>query len=485
MSTYTIVLLVALALLGALIAYLGDLLGLWLGKRRSTIFGLRPRQSARLMAAVVGAILPIIGLAVATVGSEYARAAVFHLNRLMRREEELTERIDELREGAQKAEQRADDALQRAEEAERRARSAERSAQQLRERRDELTHRVEELRERRDELTGELAQARDDLAEAEDRLAAREQELDATEAEVRALQAEVEDKRRKVDNRANELRRVDRELQRAQRLLEPLQQELQAAEEKLRQRQAELDRVEGRLVDVLRRQELMAEQTALFEPGDELIRVVLAGDETQDQMESDLYEVLHYAGAVAERRGVPEGENGRSVIAVAPVPPWTSARDVPERLIVQHVGQSLRDGGDAEYVVMVRAFRRHFRGDDEQLAVQFRAAPNRLLFHEGEVLDEFLISSSVSPLQAFETLWLRIADEKESRVRALAIAEGMLPHPESGDYGAVDLAELYSSADRIVSGTGMMRVRATAGEDTYTRGPLLIDIEVSQAEEDA
>ncbi len=83
MATYTIALFVGLAVLGALIAYLGDLVGAALGKRRITLFGMRPRGSARLIAAIVGAILPLLGLGVATLGSQYARIAVFQLRSII------------------------------------------------------------------------------------------------------------------------------------------------------------------------------------------------------------------------------------------------------------------------------------------------------------------------------------------------------------------------------------------------------------------
>ncbi|MGC9318039.1 MAG: DUF3084 domain-containing protein [Armatimonadota bacterium] len=490
MSTYTIVLVVALAVLGGLIAYLGDLLGAWLGKRRSTIFGLRPRRSARLMAAAVGALLPLIGLTVATIGSRYARVAVFELHSLLQRRQELEDTVDDLRDRIQRAQSRASEAEQReataqahAEEAQSLRADAEaelarvqRARDALQARRDELQARVEQLTARRDELVvqrdraeSELSQARADLKDVRD-------QLDATEEQV-------EEAEQRVANRAHELRRINEKLDALQRRLEPTQRELEAATEDLAARQQELADVGAHLREVLERQELMAEQQAVFEPGDELIRFVVPGDETQDQLESTLYEYLHIASALAEKQGVPEGENGRSVIAVAPIPTWALAREVPETMIVRHVAEELRKGDAEQYVVMIRAFRRWFEGEQQQLAVQFKAAPNRLVFTNGQVLDELLISSELTALQAFGTLWLRITDERESRVRARAIEEGMLPHPETGNYGSVDLAELFTAAETVSEGAGMMRVRVMAAQNTYTRGPLLLDISVEPAGE--
>ncbi len=490
MASYTVVIFVALAALGALIAYLGDLVGARLGKRRSTIFGMRPRRSARLIAAIVGAILPLIGLGVATLGSRYARVAVFELRTLMRSREELTGQIDDLQKQVARSEREARDADERATVAEREAETLLEAQEDAQERIGELTTRADDLRTRVDDLTarrgqleGELEDAQAGLQDAQADLDTAQADLTTTDEDLERKRAEVEKMRGHVERLTTHIRSMDDRLAPLQRRLEDTQSELESRMSRLEVAQQELEDIEARLEQVQRRQELIAERPALFEPGDELIRVVLPADETQDQMESELYEVLHFAGAAAERRGVPEGANGRAVLVVAPIPPWASAEHVPEGMIVRHVASELRTRGADEWVVVVRAFRRLFSDDDTQLAVEFKAAANRLVFHAGEVLDEFAIGSDATALQAFEGIWLRITDKQTSLVRARAIAEGMLPHPDTGNYGSIDLAEIFAAAEAIRAGDDMMLVRVVAAEDTYTRGPLLLDIEVTEAEE--
>ena len=62
MSTYTILALVILRILGGIIAWVGDVLGYRLGKSRRSLFGLRPRSTARLVAVSVGVALPLLTL---------------------------------------------------------------------------------------------------------------------------------------------------------------------------------------------------------------------------------------------------------------------------------------------------------------------------------------------------------------------------------------------------------------------------------------
>ncbi|MBD3292598.1 MAG: DUF3084 domain-containing protein [Armatimonadia bacterium] len=492
MSLYTVLVFVALAFLGALIAYLGDLIGVRVGKRRSSIFGLRPRQSARLVAAIIGGLLPLLGLGVATVGSRYARAAVFELRSLLDRQKQLTARVETLQEDVERYEERVTEAEARAEQAEADARelkgiledqrgsieALQSTESELRDRAGELQERVQGLTERRRELTENLSDARDALEQSRVGLRAAEESLEFTEEELEAKRAEVEQKEQQVENIGLELERIGDELRDVNRQLDPAKRYLIATSEELAAREQELRELEQRLQQVMSHQELVSQRPdVLFEPWDELLRVVQEADRTQDQVEADLFEWLHLASAVVERSGVPEGPNGRAVVLEAPTPEGFEPGEAPERQIVRHVASQLRTAGPDEWVVMVRVYRRYFRGDNTQVAVAFKATPNRLEFTEGDVLDEFVVSSQIDELNAITTLWHRIADD-DSAVRARAIAEGMLPRPNTSSYGSTDLESIYHAAQRIRAGDGQMLVQLKAAGDTYTRGPLELEIDV-------
>ena len=487
MSIDTVLIIVLLMALGALIAYLGDLTGAWLGKRRSTLFGMRPRRSARLIAAMFGAILPLIGLGVALLGSQYARIAIFQLRSIIQQRQQLTSEVSDLKAQVADYERRVQTAEEHATAAEAEAATllaAQADAQEriteLTGRRDELAARVEDLSTRRDALQSELTAAQRDLAASEADLKGMEANLTTTEQQLAAKLEEVKEKRLRVEQLRLQVEATNRDLASAQGDLAGARDELVGATQELEERQQQLEEIEGRLRQVERREVLIARGEAIYEPGDELIRVVLPARETQDQMEADLTELLYLASAAAERKGIPEGDNGRAVLLVSPWPPWATSgtREVPEPMIVRYVASELRTRGPDEWVVMVRAFRRMVAEDPRQLPVEFKAAANRLVFHAGDVIDEFTISSQATTLQAFERLWLRITG-KTGPVRLRAIAQGMLPHPETGNYGSVDLADIFTAADQVQAGEGMMRVRIVAAEDTYTRGPLLLDIRVA------
>ncbi len=509
MSLYTTLVFVALAALGALIAYLGDLIGARVGKQRSSIFGLRPRQSARLVAAIIGGMLPLLGLGVATVGSRYARAAVFELRSLVDQRKELESRIDSLQQRVNRYEKRTTAAEARAEEAEEAAaelKSIQKQQQEriegLRAREDELQdraaaledraesldQRVGSLTERRDELETDLTEAREDLQASHASLREAENNLDVTEEELKEKRKEVAEKEKLVEVIELQYDNVQDQLESANRELDRTVSELTTTSDELAERERELAKMEARLQHMVRQQDLVSRSAeGLFEPGYELLRVVQPADQTQDQMEADLQEWLHLASAVAERRGVPEGPSGRAVVLVAPIPEGTKPGEVTEAEIIHDVARKLRTEGPDEWVVMVRAFRRFFPEFDAQVSVHFQATPNELAFSKGAVLDEFLLSppgeaEQTSELEAIQALWHRVADD-DSPVRARAISEGMLPRPNSDSYGSIDLASIYEAAQKITAISGDALVQLRAAQDTYTRGPLELRIEVQPAGE--
>lgn len=71
---------IILMLVSGTIAYLGDALGTWVGKKRLSVFGLRPRVTALVVAISTGIFITFLTLGVATILSENVRIALFSLD---------------------------------------------------------------------------------------------------------------------------------------------------------------------------------------------------------------------------------------------------------------------------------------------------------------------------------------------------------------------------------------------------------------------
>ena len=74
----------------AVLAYAGDVLGFKYGKRRVSIFGLRPRYTSRLITAFTGMIISVVVLTILSFFSDNVRAALFRMKTLQQESIQLT-----------------------------------------------------------------------------------------------------------------------------------------------------------------------------------------------------------------------------------------------------------------------------------------------------------------------------------------------------------------------------------------------------------
>lgn len=79
-----------LVVVSALIAYMGDTLGTYVGKKRLTVFGLRPKVSALVITVITGIAITLFTLTVAAILSEDVKIALFSLDKLKSEISELS-----------------------------------------------------------------------------------------------------------------------------------------------------------------------------------------------------------------------------------------------------------------------------------------------------------------------------------------------------------------------------------------------------------
>lgn len=80
---------IVLMLISGIIAYIGDLLGTYIGKRRLTVFGFRPRVTALIIAISTGVLITVFTLGVAATLSEDVKIALFSVEKLKEQKNQL------------------------------------------------------------------------------------------------------------------------------------------------------------------------------------------------------------------------------------------------------------------------------------------------------------------------------------------------------------------------------------------------------------
>ena len=176
---YGIVLIAALVVTGGAIAVIGDRVGSKVGKKKLSLFGLRPRHTSVIVTIVTGVLITTLTFAVLAAASENVRVALFGMEKLNEEMRDTQSRLDVASERlahAEKEQREAGEALKK----------SQGEVDALRKEQTELEAHAKELTEGNAQLENakrELTETNDNLVTQNGALTAENKELEArTEA---------------------------------------------------------------------------------------------------------------------------------------------------------------------------------------------------------------------------------------------------------------------------------------------------------------
>lgn len=244
-----ITLILVLALMGGLIAYLGDKLGSKIGKKRLRLFGLRPHDTSVVMTILSGILVAALTITVLTISSKEVRTALFGMKKMRAEIASLTTARDQA--------------------------NQELSAQNAK---------IQELDQKITEATAAADQARQQEAAAKAQMAQAQAQMQQARADLEELQARY--------NEAND------RLQQAQAQVK----EAEAARDKLQQDVKSLEDTAKKLKEGI---VAIREGNVVFRSGEILYSGVLKGGQNADVTQKQLQDFLNQANIqVATRIGV-------------------------------------------------------------------------------------------------------------------------------------------------------------------------------------
>jgi len=451
MSTFGWLALILLPILGGVIAWFGDVIGYRLGKSRRSLFGLRPRVTARLIGIAVGVALPLIGVGAALLGSPEARDALFHIDELRRQQTELTQQNQTLETRQQRTQQQA-----RASEA------------------------------RALELRRFLGDTRRSLAEAQTRMAGANRELGRAQQEVRRasgnanrLQAVARSLQRLIGGLQSQLTALQAKLIARGKELADKGNELTARQAELTARQADIETLKTAFSDAIR----LINSPVELETGHELVRTILETGDTEAITEQNLLKVLIKASEAAAGHGAETAPGSLAVRLIRPFPPgFKPGEELPNQAdILRAFARDLQAAGKRTFVVGVRVARRMYKDEVAPVGVEIWALPYVRVFVENQVIYQVPMDGSQPRAEIFTQLWnlLKIIVRREAR------EAGLLPNAKTGEYGEVTPEQFLTALDEVTAQKGPVQVRVVAAADTYIADPLIIRIEVGKGGEAA
>ncbi|HHW71903.1 MAG TPA: DUF3084 domain-containing protein [Firmicutes bacterium] len=147
---YGFALIVTLAVVGGAIAYIGDRLGMRIGRKKLTLFGLRPKHTSILVTIVTGVLIATASIVVLSIASQDVRIALFRIKEIQQELRDLQTDYAEMR-------QQRDSAQEELTEAEARLAAVEESYAVITSELELARQSVEDLKQERSVLEGEVA----------------------------------------------------------------------------------------------------------------------------------------------------------------------------------------------------------------------------------------------------------------------------------------------------------------------------------------
>lgn len=450
MSTFGLLAFIIMPILGGLIAWAGDVIGYRLGKSRRSLFGLRPRSTARVVGITVGVLLPLLSLGLAMLASNDAKEALLHLDVLRRQQQQLQQQNTTLQ---QQTERLRAGIVQATTEAERSARHSARLRASLR------------------ETDRELAQADRHLQATARRLARAQQnvaDLKAARDTLQRLKRLLEQRKGMLEQRVVELRgRVDG----STRKLAETEKSLHEVDTKLQETRAELYNAQ----DEWRRQRAVAASPIIYESGHELIRILMDVGETQEITEDRLRKLLLTASGIALSSGAKPLPNGLAVRLVRGLP--LTAVFTSDAEALASTAAEMRKAATREWVVQVRAVRRLYEAEKAPAQIEFYLLPYAVAFRKDEVVTSIVVDGRETTAEIFNQLWNMVT----TLVRREAQERGMLRDPKSGQYGSLPAEELLKALEAVAAAKEPVTVTVRTEKETHIADPLAIRLEVSRA----
>jgi uncharacterized protein (DUF3084 family) len=456
---YGLFLLLALVLVSGLIAYVGDVLGRKLGRKRLSLFGLRPRYTAITVSVLAGMAITVLTLASVMTASREVRQGLLQMGELVQQVREQRQTLAKL--GRERAQ------LER-----RLKRQTALVAATGR----ELTA----TQKRRDEANRELEATKRRLA--------------ATEKERGRLEAERKRQAALLASITRELEKTEKRSTEASEQLQATARKLEEADRQLAERKQELDNAWAVLLRVQHLAESRAAegvavvrtQPFVFAAGEALGQEVFPGDEPGTKIRARLDGLIGRMKETAVSAGAgPRPETGPLVI-VEPVKDPKSERTImfSEEQVLAALTDAIAENKGS---VVVRGYSLFNTVEGEPVPVRFVVFQNKLVFPEGTELGEIRVEAEPSEPELWEAIFLQLL---RGQVAARARQENVMPElprqresppllgGSSQTVGEISIRELYRAIEEAKAESGPRRVIALAARDIWTAGPMRVKLEV-------
>ncbi|MEQ8998119.1 MAG: DUF3084 domain-containing protein [Coleofasciculus sp. B1-GNL1-01] len=500
--TSAYILIVAILLLGGVLATLGDRIGTKVGKARLSLFNLRPRKTATVVTIMTGCLISASTLGILFGLSESLREGVFQLDNILRQlrharrdvevvnaqKQQVEGELAKTRAEQAKVQQRLDELNSNFQKAQAQLRDISKQASNLR-------SEIQLLLAERGQLIEQRNQLRTDISQLKELVAQRDQELEETSQQL-AL------KNQQLEQRNQQLREKEQELAQKDNVIETMAEREARLQEAIAQREARLQELQAELKEAIAQREVRLAQLE-----EELAqRELLIAQRTQQLQEQEQQlaflerqvDILeqYYQNYQALRQGNVAILRGQVLAfgVVRIVEPSAASEAVdqllreanrtateiilpgseePQEPLIQitqaqaeQLIEQIQDGRD--YVVRILSAGNYVVGE-KPIQAFADAALNQMVFDAGEVLAAVSIDASTLTNKALQQRIDQLLAASQFRAR------------RAGVLGPIQVADgdpstLIRFIEQLAESEQPLAVRAIAQDQTSTAGPLKMQL---------
>ncbi len=454
MTTSAVVLILAVLLLGGLIAALGDRLGSKVGKARLRLFNLRPRQTAVVVTVLTGTLIAASTLSILFALSKNLRQGVFMIDEIRTQERQARAELNRV----------ADEKIQVEQELER----ARREQTAIRERLIELNHNYQEANIQLDLVTQQAKLLEEEVTSLQKEKAELSQLREELKSQIEELRAKINQQNQILGNKQAEIDKLQEQQETLQIIISKrdetigeLDRAIAAKNEELVRQQVQVASLEDQIRFLNREVAVLEEYYRNYQELREQKIAIVRGQ----VLAFNLVQILEPEAVTEAINHLLREANQSAIKALNPTPETQSNQRLVQitKSQVEQLAQQLSDG--QEYIVRILSAGNYVVGEKE-VRVFADVAINQKVFSQDEELASVSLEGKKVEEEQIQARidWLLAASEFRAR-RAGILGDIQV---EDGRINTlVNFLEAVSKSKQTPD-----EIKALISEDAYTSGPL-------------
>ncbi len=435
---------IGLFILSGLIAYLGDLLGRRLGKKRLSVFGLRPKSTAIMITVLTGILISALAFALFfAMNRDFRRVftegeQILHENHklmadndaLKNTNNELSAKSDKILADLRGAEKKFEDAKKQYDDAKKKFESAKKGEEAARISLRNAQKSVSSLREQIARRQADLTALMKDSKAKKSEIAAKEKELKSLKQEYTKAQGTLKDAQLRLQTATATVADTEAQYDQMTKELKTITEELSRKEQALKDAQLTVDKMTFENA-------MQRNKNVPVAQGDELARITVPAGLSAFDIRSNIFSLKSKAGEEAMRRGISPADGSAPVFIVyrqENAEMHYSTLFENESTVVSMAVSAIESSA---VPVMVRAVAALNGFADESVPVELKLHLDHVVYPMGTLIGTLNIDTSLSDSR----ILIALMGFVQNTLPKIAEADGVVPESEDVTFDISAMSE--------------------------------------------